>query len=95
MVLNDERVVLGLLRGEELEKGENEPVEQIMRPAPTTFRPHVPIEELAHLMLDHGLENSPVTSSDGRLIGLLRTEDATRAAHGLHNHEQTDEDPGA
>ena len=80
VVVNDERVVLGLLRAEELRRGRDEPVERVMRPGPTTFRPHVPVEELAHLMVHHDLPSSPVTTSDGRLVGLLRREDAARAA---------------
>jgi CBS domain-containing protein len=88
VVVNDERVVLGLLRSDELAKGDDEPVEQVMRPGPSTFRPHVPIEEMAHYMIDHNLGTSPVTSSDGRLVGLLRVEDAARAAHALHVHDR-------
>jgi Mg/Co/Ni transporter MgtE len=80
VVVNEERVVLGLLRDEELRRDRDEPVEQIMRPGPSTFRPHVPIEELAHHMVHHDVPNSPVTTSDGRLVGLLRREDAARAA---------------
>ena len=80
VVVNDQRVVLGLLRAGELERGQNEPVEQVMRPGPSTFRPHVPIEELAHFMIHHDMPTSPVTTSDGRLVGLLRREDAARVA---------------
>jgi hypothetical protein len=39
VVANDQRVVLGLLGAEELQRGQNEPVEQVMRPGPSTFRP--------------------------------------------------------
>ena len=80
VVVNDERVVLGLLRADELQRGQDEPVEQFMRPGPSTFRPHVAIEKLAHFMVHHDLQSSPVTTSDGRLVGLLRREDAARAA---------------
>ena len=86
VVVNEERVVLGLLRSDELAKGQDEPVERFMRPGPSTFRPHVPIGEMAHFMLDHEVPNSPITTSDGRLVGLLRQEDAVRVAHGLHSH---------
>jgi Mg/Co/Ni transporter MgtE len=80
VVVNHQRVVLGLLRAGELGRGQDEPVEQMMRPGPSTFRPHVLIEELAHFMIHHDLPTSPVTTSDGRLVGLLRREDAARAA---------------
>jgi Mg/Co/Ni transporter MgtE len=80
VVVNDERVVLGLLRAEELRRGQDESIERVMRPGPSTFRPHVPIEELAHHMIHHDLPASPVTTSDGRLVGLLKREDAARVA---------------
>ena len=92
VVVNDERVVLGLLRADELEMGRDEPVERVMRPGPSTFRPHVPIEEMAHFMTDHDLPTSPVTSSDGRLVGVLRREDAVAVAHGQHPDEDTAEE---
>lgn len=92
VVVNDERVVLGLLRERELGEGRDVPVEQAMRPGPSTFRPHVPIEEMAHFMTDHALQTSPVTTSDGRLIGVLRREDAVEAAHGQHLHDEADEE---
>ena len=89
MVVNHERVVLGLLRAEELRKGHEERVERVMRPGPSTFRPHVSIDEIAKFMVTHDLPNSPITTSDGRLVGLLRREDlesgrlrATFTAHG-------------
>lgn len=82
VVVNNERVVLGLLREAQLKGDPERPVESVMRPGPTTFRPHVPIAEMAHFLLDHNLDSSPVTTSDGRLLGLLRREDAVGAAHG-------------
>jgi Mg/Co/Ni transporter MgtE len=87
-----ERVVFGLLRAEELAKGNGEPVEAVMRAAPSTFRPHVPIGEMAHYMIDHDLGSSPITTSDGRLVGLLKVEDAARVAHEAHAHHSGEED---
>lgn len=85
VVVNDERVVLGLLRSGELAKADGGPVHAAMRPGPSTFRPHVPIAEMAHYMIEHELESSPITTSDGRLVGLLLVDDAARVAHELHN----------
>jgi Mg/Co/Ni transporter MgtE len=87
VVVNDQSVVLGLLRAAELKSGDDEIVEDKMRPGPSTFRPFVSIEEMASFMIEHELESSPVTTSDGRLVGLLRRDDAVRVAHELHaNH---------
>jgi CBS domain-containing protein len=91
VAVNEERVVLGLLRREELSGDGSLPIERAMRPGPSTFRPHVPIEEMAEHMVRHDLENAPVTTSDGRLVGLLLREDAIRAAHEMHAGGDHDE----
>jgi len=76
VVVNEERVVLGLLRSKELESDSDLLIEQAMRPGPSTFRPFVRIEEMAHFMVEHELESTPITTSDGRLVGLLLQMDA-------------------
>jgi CBS domain-containing protein len=75
VVVNHERIVLGLLRAEELQKGHEGPVERVMRPGPSTFRPHVSLDDIARFLVAHDLPNSPITTSDGRLVGLIRRED--------------------
>lgn len=84
VVVNEEHVVLGLLRSKELAQGSDEPVERFMRPGPSTFRPYVPMKEIAVYMFEHDLESSPITTSDGRLVGLLLREDAEQAVHRMH-----------
>jgi Mg/Co/Ni transporter MgtE len=88
VVVNEESVVLGLLRANELEGDPDQTIEQAMRPGPSTFRPFVSIEEMAVFMGEHDLPNSPITTSDGRLVGLLVREDAQHAAHELHQRER-------
>jgi CBS domain-containing protein len=91
VVVNEERVVLGLLRKKELAGDPGQPVEHAMRPGPSTFRPYVAIPEMATFMTDHNLDSSPITTSDGRLVGLLVKEDAVRVARELHQaHESED-----
>lgn len=80
VVVNAERVVLGLLRADELSADDGGSVDSFMRPGPSTFRPNVPIDEMARYMVDHDLVSSPITTSDGRLVGLLRRDDAVLAA---------------
>jgi Mg/Co/Ni transporter MgtE len=94
VVTNQEGVVLGLLREQQLDAPARETVEQAMRPGPSTFRPHLPIAEMAQRMREHDTVNVPVTTSDGRLVGLLRREDAERAAEELHraHHEHEEDD---
>jgi predicted transcriptional regulator len=91
VVVNPERVVLGLLRAKELDGDPAQRIEQVMRPGPSTFRPHVPIAEMAQYMVEHDSEDAPITTSDGRLVGLLRREDAVRTAHELHQHHHGEE----
>jgi Mg/Co/Ni transporter MgtE len=81
VVVDAERVVLGVLREKELGGDPNQRIERVMRPGPSTFRPFVLVEELAHYMAEHDLPNSPITTSDGRLVGLITLEDAARVAH--------------
>jgi CBS domain-containing protein len=80
VAINDQRVLLGLLRSKELGKNPELSIEQAMRPGPSTFRPHVAIKEMAEYMTKHMLESSPITTSDGRLVGLLLQKDAIRVA---------------
>lgn len=80
VVVNEERVVLGLLRSKELDADPDLRIEQAMRPGPSTFRPYVSMKEMATFMVEHKLESSPITTSDGRLVGLLLQQDAVRVA---------------
>ena len=80
VVTNSERVVFGLLRSKELDKDPDLRIKDAMRPGPSTFRPYIAIKELAEKMTEHRLENSPITTNDGRLVGLLLREDAVRVA---------------
>ena len=75
VVVSQHRVVLGLLRAKELQADPGLPVEQVMRPGPSTYRPFVSVEEMRHTMIDRDLESSPVTTSDGKLVGLIRRQD--------------------
>jgi CBS domain-containing protein len=75
VVLSEDRVVLGLLRAAELQADPGLPVEQVMRPGPSTYRPFVSVAEMRRTMIDRGMESSPVTTSDGKLVGLVRKQD--------------------
>jgi len=72
VVVSESRVVLGLLRADP-----GLLVEQAMRPGPSTYRPFVSVEQMRGTMTDRNLENSPVTTSDGKLVGLVRKQDVT------------------
>jgi CBS domain-containing protein len=80
VVVDEERVVLGILRLKQLKTDANLLVEQAMRPGPSTFRPYVPMKEMADYMVEHGLESAPITTSDGKLVGVLLKADAIQQA---------------
>src|SRR5579863_8746396 len=82
VVVDENQVVHGLLRAKELARGDDLTVAAAMRPGPSTFRPYVPIKEMADYMTEHGLESAPVTTSDGKLVGLLLRSDAVDLAAG-------------
>jgi CBS domain-containing protein len=85
VVVNEEDVVLGLLRPEQLDGRTDARVEEAMTPGPSTFRPHVFVTEMAEFMQRHDLLSALITTGDGILVGLLRRDDAVRAAEGLHH----------
>jgi predicted transcriptional regulator len=80
VVIDDQRVVLGLLRSKQLEMDPNLTAEQAMRPGPSTFRPYVSTKEMADFMVGHDLESAPITTSDGKLVGVLFKSEAVRLA---------------
>ncbi len=84
VVVNHGRIVFGLLRSKELDTDPDAQIEDVMRPGPSTFRPHVLIEEMAKYMTEHDIASSPITSSDGKLVGLLLREDAVVKAAEIH-----------
>jgi predicted transcriptional regulator len=80
VVVDKARVVLGLLRSKQLEMDHELPVENAMHAGPSTFRPYVPIKEMADYMVEHELDSVPITTSDGKLVGVLLKSDAIEHA---------------
>jgi predicted transcriptional regulator len=75
VVVSQDRIVLGLLRARELDADPDLPVEQVMRPGPSTYRPFVSVAEMRRTMIERNMDSSPVTTSDGKLVGLVRKQD--------------------
>ncbi len=80
VVINEAKVVLGLLRESELDNADEMRAEDTMQPGPSTFRPHVPVTEMAHYFVHHDMDNAPITTSEGKLMGVLFKEDAVRVS---------------
>jgi predicted transcriptional regulator len=75
VVVSQNRIVLGLLRARELQADPELPIERAMRPGPSTYRPNVSVEQMRGIMIERNLDSSPVTTSDGKLVGLVRKQD--------------------
>jgi CBS domain-containing protein len=75
VVVSGDRVVLGLLRRKELDADPRLTIERAMRPGPSTYRPSLSVEKMRRIMAERSLDSSPVTTSDGRLVGLVRKQD--------------------
>ena len=50
-------------------------VDDVMTSAPGTIRPELRIDEVAQQLRDDGLDHVLVTSVDGRLVGIVVTEE--------------------
>ena len=76
VVVNDAGIVLGLVRKAMWEGVENDlTVEQTMEPGPATFRPHVRADEMLAYMEKKKLKTALVTTSEGKLLGMVRRKD--------------------
>jgi Mg/Co/Ni transporter MgtE len=87
VVVNEERIVLGLLRPKHLQGDPEQKVEKAMSPGPSTFRPHVSAAELGEYLARHDLPSVPITTGDGGLLGVLRREDIPPEHHRHEEHD--------
>jgi Mg/Co/Ni transporter MgtE len=78
VVVNDARVVLGLLREAALKADPQTVVEQLMESGPKTYRPNVALESVMTYLRKNDRDAVLVTTSDGQLIGLLYRKDVER-----------------
>lgn len=78
VAVNDAGVVLGMLDLGRAARDPDATVETLMRPAPVTVRPHVSLVEVVDALRRAGAQQRIVTTSDGRLVGVLLRADAER-----------------
>jgi CBS domain-containing protein len=75
VVVNDERIVAGVLRGDALAKDPDARVEDVIELGPRTIRPSKPVDDLLRKRSSQGVKSWIVTTAYGELIGVLtRTE---------------------
>jgi rhodanese-related sulfurtransferase len=78
-VVNEERIVLGRVYRSRL-GDDDQTAEEVMDPGPVTFRPDITVDEMAERMRHDKLRTAPITTADGRLVGLLFRDDVEQAA---------------
>jgi CBS-domain-containing membrane protein len=71
--------VVGLLRGDALSKDADVRVGDVMKLGPKTIRPNNPVGKLLSSRANDGVKSWIVTTSHGRLLGLLLRSDAEAA----------------
>ena len=77
VVVNDQGIVLGLLRKNALAADPQSKVEDVMSPGPKTFRPDLTLQELLKWMREHDVKSGAlVTTGEGRLLGFIGRADA-------------------
>lgn len=78
VVVNDERIVLGLLRNAALNADPRKVVETVMEEGPPTYRASARLKDTLGYMRRHAVDSVLVTTPDGQLLGVLRRDDAER-----------------
>jgi Mg/Co/Ni transporter MgtE len=78
-VVDEDNVVLGRLGRSALRREDDVSAEEAMSDGPSTIRPSARLEKVVERMRKQGLMGLPVTTSDGRLVGLLLRVDAEKA----------------
>jgi CBS domain-containing protein len=75
IVVNEHRIVLGRLGRKAIAADTDESVEAAMTPGPRTVRPSIGADALLERMHSRNVTSFTVTTSDGRLVGLVLRED--------------------
>ena len=78
IVVNDQRVVLGRIRGGSLSGDPEQTAEAVMEAGPTTVRPSEPLDALIERMQKRKTGSIVVSTANGVLVGVLRREDGER-----------------
>ncbi len=84
-VVDERGVVLGRIGRGAIRGRSDVAAEKAMTPGPSTIRPSARLEAIVERMQRQSLTNLPVTTSDGRFVGLLTLRDAEEARRRLGN----------
>jgi Mg/Co/Ni transporter MgtE len=87
VVVNATGVVLGRVRAEALDRAPDQSIDAVLEAGPATVRPSEELEGLVQRMQNRQVNQILVTTSDGRLAGILRRDDAERLLQ-QHEHDR-------
>jgi len=77
VVVDEQRVVLGLVLAEALGGDPGTAIAEVMQSSPVTFRPNLGIGQMPDYLKTRRKQPVLVTTGDGVLVGLLRIEEVT------------------
>ena len=80
IVIDDDGVVLGRIGRKALASDDDVSVEEAMSPGPSTVRPSIGTDALLERMRSRNMTSYVVTTSDGRLVGLVRRDELEQPA---------------
>ncbi len=89
-VVNSEGIVLGRVRARELPDDDSLPVVSFMRPGPPTVRPREELRPLVERMHRAGVGTILVTSTQGKLLGVVHRTDAEQVLRDRPNPSGSD-----
>jgi CBS domain-containing protein len=78
IVVNEQGIVLGQLGRKALRADSDQTVEEAMTDGPSTVRPSIGVSALLERMTDKGVTSFVVTTSDGKLVGVVLRDDAQK-----------------
>jgi CBS domain-containing protein len=79
LVTGEDGMLLGRVRGSELDGAPDRPVAELMELGPSTVRPHRAAGELAAQLAERDLRWAIVTTPEGRLLGVVARRDLEQA----------------
>jgi len=85
IIVNDENIILGRLRGAAVDHDPETHVEEIMEEGPTTIRPDTMLRDIVERMQRRKVDSILVATEMGELIGIMYRDDAEWA---LGEHEE-------
>jgi predicted transcriptional regulator len=77
-VVNEQGIVVGRVRWNDLPEDDNVRVESFMQPGPATVRPREELPPLLDRMRQAGVKTILVTTARGRLVGVVNRDDGER-----------------